>query len=351
MRRARSLHRLAPLAPLAPLAALALVTGCEAILGIPSEVSRQGPADGAAGDALVEASPELDAGLDAADAPADSTLDREAAPPACDSTKNFAAPKLVASLSTAAKEGTPRFTEDELTVYFDGERDGGLGRFDLYTATRKSIDDDFGPPTPIPGVNSAINDFAPNLTPDGLTIIFERQNPLSLDSNIFRATRLATTDPFDPPAEIANLNTADYEATPFTRGSADEIWFVTSRGGVPVDIQLATFVSGTGYTVSTPANVNSPGFDDLAPILSADKLALYFSSDRPLTGFASYNVWVSTRSTPTGVFSEPIPVPNVNSNSSDEPSWISKDGCRLYVVSNRPGGAGGQDIYVAARPK
>ena len=165
------------------------------------------------------------------------------------------------------------------------------------------------------------------------------------------SARLAATDPFDPPTEIANLNTTDYEATPFTRGSADEIWFVTSRGGVPVDIQLATFVAGTGYTVSTPANVNSAGFDDLAPILSADRLALYFSSDRPLAGFGSYNIWVSTRSTPTGVFSEPIPVPNVNSNSSDEPSWISKDGCRLYVVSNRPGGAGGQDIYVATRPK
>jgi hypothetical protein len=29
------------------------------------------------------------------------------------------------------------------------------------------------------------------------------------------------------------------------------------------------------------------------------------------------------------------------------PSWISPDGCRMYISSNR---AGNNDIYVAARP-
>ena len=41
----------------------------------------------------------------------------------------------------------------------------------------------------------------------------------------------------------------------------------------------------------------------------------------------------------------------VNSAQGDEPGWISADGCRLYLYSNRPGGMGMQDIYVAKRPK
>jgi Tol biopolymer transport system component len=39
----------------------------------------------------------------------------------------------------------------------------------------------------------------------------------------------------------------------------------------------------------------------------------------------------------------------VNSSSSDVGTWMSPDGLELYFNSNRPGGYGGLDIYVARR--
>jgi len=49
-------------------------------------------------------------------------------------------------------------------------------------------------------------------------------------------------------------------------------------------------------------------------------------------------------------WSEPINLgPNVNSTSMDRAPAISKDGLSLYFASSRPGGFGGEDIYVSQR--
>jgi len=49
-------------------------------------------------------------------------------------------------------------------------------------------------------------------------------------------------------------------------------------------------------------------------------------------------------------WSEPINLgPLVNSTSMDRAPAISKDGLSLYFASNRPGGFGGEDIYVSQR--
>src|SRR5262245_36954538 len=42
--------------------------------------------------------------------------------------------------------------------------------------------------------------------------------------------------------------------------------------------------------------------------------------------------------------------PTINSSSIDFGPVISKDGLSLYLASNRPGGFGGQDIWVSQRP-
>ena len=39
----------------------------------------------------------------------------------------------------------------------------------------------------------------------------------------------------------------------------------------------------------------------------------------------------------------------MNSTSMDRAPAISKDGLSLYFASNRPGGFGGEDIYVSQR--
>lgn len=102
--------------------------------------------------------------------------------------------------------------------------------------------------------------------------------------------------------------------------------------------------------IKTITSVNTPSFD-LSPVISKNGLALYFSSNRAAPGHLGTNIWVATRATPSADFNAPVIVANVNSDVSDYLGFISGDGCRLYLVSDRPSGKGGQDIYLASRPK
>ena len=115
---------------------------------------------------------------------------------------------------------------------------------------------------------------------------------------------------------------------------------------------------------STPVNlgpvVNTP-FDDNHPAISKNGLSLYITSNRPggvngknLTGFIE--IWVSQRASLEGDWGTPVnldafnSVPVVNSVKSGTavPSF-SADGHLLFFNSDRPGGLGGNDLWVSRR--
>ena len=90
-------------------------------------------------------------------------------------------------------------------------------------------------------------------------------------------------------------------------------------------------------------------YNDRAPFPSLDGSALFFSSDRPLPGSESvasdFNLWVA-RKDEAGEWSEPEPVPDVNSEANDFHAAVTRDGV-LYFSSDRPGGLGMYDLYRA----
>jgi hypothetical protein len=55
--------------------------------------------------------------------------------------------------STASDE-TPRFADNDLTLYFASSRAGGVGGLDIYKVTRPSVTGAWGTPALVPGVNS-----------------------------------------------------------------------------------------------------------------------------------------------------------------------------------------------------
>jgi hypothetical protein len=94
--------------------------------------------------------------------------------------------------------------------------------------------------------------------------------------------------------------------------------------------------------------VNSPVRDGQSRI-SADGLALYFSSLRP-GGYGSFDIYVTTRVTKNDPWGPAVNLgPKINHSGIDRVGGISADGLDLYIESNRPGGYGDQDIYVAKR--
>jgi hypothetical protein len=275
-------------------------------------------------------------------------------PPACDVGKDFGDPVLVASVSTPEDEGSARLTPDERTLYFDGVREGGASgnaSFDLFVTTRADTGDSFGPSSRVvPPSDPTLNEYAPSLTDDGLTLFFERQAMGSSVSNIYSTKRATIADAFGAPALVSGVNTSGYDANPFVRGDAGEIWFVATGADTTIDIFHARS-NGAGSYASSPVSEVNSAFGDYYPVISADGRTLYFASDRPLPGGGGLDIWAARRADATGKFDAPLPLANVNTTADEEPTWISADGCRLYLASNRPGGRGAKDIYVSTRPK
>lgn len=99
--------------------------------------------------------------------------------------------------------------------------------------------------------------------------------------------------------------------------------------------------------VQLPAPVNGASADG-CNYISRDGLALYFASVRA-GGSGVNDIWVATRTSINESFSNVTVLTNVNSAGQDQCPAITDDGQWLYFVSNRTGGCGDLDLYVAAR--
>ena len=137
-----------------------------------------------------------------------------------------------------------------------------------------------------------------------------------------------------------------------------ELYFCSDRPGDQGDWGIwVTTRPTTDDDWGTPVNlgptVNSSK-DDWAPSISADKLSLYFSSDRP--GCRGYSdIWVTTRVSVSDPWSEPVNLgTTVNSSAWDAAPSISANGLSLFFGSNREKTGTAYStlcyIYVTTRP-
>jgi hypothetical protein len=87
---------------------------------------------------------------------------------------------------------------------------------------------------------------------------------------------------------------------------------------------------------------------DLSPSLTADGLRIYFYSDRA-GGSGGYDIWTAVRASWATPFSAPVPVAELDTASADRDPHVSADGLVMFFASDRPGGVGSNDIWVATR--
>lgn len=100
----------------------------------------------------------------------------------------------------------------------------------------------------------------------------------------------------------------------------------------------------------TPINhideINS-NFDDLMPYITRDGKKLYFVSNRP-GGYGGFDIWYSERDLQTGRWSKPVNLgPNINTEYDEITPFLTQHGQKLVFASNRPGGIGQFDLYVS----
>jgi len=120
---------------------------------------------------------------------------------------------------------------------------------------------------------------------------------------------------------------------------------------------LIASIANADFTFGTPTNLGPPVNDSYGVrgmCISRDGLSLYFSSNRP-GGYGGYDLWVATRETTDDNWGDPVNLGQPANTVYDvwDPS-ISSDGLSLYFADGFygpfiPGGYGNMDLWVATR--
>jgi hypothetical protein len=246
----------------------------------------------------------------------------------CDPAKPFGTPTSLAGINSSSNEMGAHLTADELTLYFSSDRPGS-NSVDIYRASRSSSTDDFGTPERVVELSSSNTEHMPIVSPDGSVVYFLR------GSNVF----------------VAAANTAGVFGVPSPVPAADHpqalcCGVLTASGlyqggnDIVFSPRAATGELGPAQPVM-PLNSPQP---DAYPALDGAERTILFSSNRESSG----EIWMATRSSIEAPFDQPTKVDELSGLGG--PTWLSLDGCELYLESPRAGGLGASDIYIARRP-
>ena len=146
-----------------------------------------------------------------------------------------------------------------------------------------------------------------------------------------------------------NVNTSGFETAPFLSADGQTLYFSTnfqSNNG-NLNIWSCPMVDGVaGPRTRLPSPINGSAHD-CCPVVSPDGTTMYLCSDRS-GGSGDLDVWVAQRV--GGEWQAPVNLGEaVNSALIDCPRWLSDDGLNLIVASNRYGRIGGADLWSVVR--
>lgn len=136
---------------------------------------------------------------------------------------------------------------------------------------------------------------------------------------------------------------------PFISRDGRTLYFASNRGGGEggYDIWFSRKV-GSGW--SEPQNLGptiNTAFNESSPFINDAGDKMYFASDG-LAGFGGLDLYYSEGA--IGNFSEPVNLgAPINSSYNDFGSLWMDDDSLVYFTSDRPGGAGRDDIYIGRR--
>jgi Tol biopolymer transport system component len=288
-------------------------------------------------------------GFDAGDAGDATLLDVSAdAPRTCGP---FAAPvQLPGPVNQLSDdEWAPAVSADELSLYFYCFRSGGPGAPDLWHATRASRTDLFSPPTPLSEVSSTARESSPSVTGDDLLIAFASDVGGGME-DLYLASRASRADSFGAPVKNDELSSALDDGSPELSADGLEVMFQSNRGS-STDLYLASRPdrSSPFSNVILLPGINTLGAER-TPTWSTDELELFFVSDRP-GGVGQLDLWHATRATREEPFGGVENLAILNSTGDEYAPTLSVDGTHLYYSYNAPYSGGGStaQIWVATR--
>jgi hypothetical protein len=241
-------------------------------------------------------------------------------------------------------------------------------------------------------LDSTVDDWAPTLSDDGLTLVFDSGRGASED--LYISLRATTADAFGAPTSIASLNSGTLNESNATFSGSFLYFSTFNPTTMTIDFHVAPYLGNGVFGASQSVTPGVPGF---AVALSADGLELFYTANpsqnvdvlRHATRSATDMAWTTDSSldsfTPGGTvggwpsfdearqtlyfertvgagLAELVSTTRANASAAfgaatvvsmigvqnGDPE-ISSDGTTLLFASDRAGGDGLFDLYMAMR--
>jgi hypothetical protein len=234
-------------------------------------------------------------------------------------------------INTSHREAEPSFTSSGRTMYFNcNDEDICMTQLaGTWADGRWTTPRIVGEP-----ISSPYIDVEPVISPDGRNLYITSNRPFGSGDGMPGLSMYV-----DVLWAVGYMITDRLGISLFGGLGHDRVWVSHQLGGVwsaPEDVNQ----------VPGEPHVNGP-FNDHCLFVSPDGTEAFWTSDRP-GGFGVNDIWTSRLV--DGKWTTPENLGHdANSVANEHHAMLSPDRQSLYVTSDRPGGLGGDDIYVTTR--
>jgi WD40-like Beta Propeller Repeat len=280
-------------------------------------------------------------------------------------------PVDAAGVNTTALDGCPIQSPDGHSLHIASNRAGGAGGLDLWVAHRDGSDDAWSNPVNLndaagEDLNTVADEFCP--TPVRGNGLFFVRRPSACGLGDIYFTRFNPERGWSEPERLAcapeGPNTALDEMGPsyVTGGGGARLYYSSSRapaqgGLVPGDIFVSRMgAGGTFGPGELVEELSDPLANDIQPNVLKGGREVVFSSNRA-GGKGSQDIWVAIRDNGGDSWSQPVNLANagdasqqVNTSASETRPSLSWHGETLYF-GRAPAAGGPGDVYAATRDR
>ncbi len=265
-------------------------------------------------------------------------------------------------INSAYDDATPCVTADGKMLAFNTRRPEdpnspidieGDGKYyqDIYVSYFDTVNKKWTPAQPVPGnVNTDAHDAITSISPDGKTIFIYKNDTRDHEASggdIFISkimkNKWKTPEPIGKP-----INSTYWEGGACLSPDGKTLYFTSERKGGfgHSDIWMSTKINNKEWSkpVNLGSTVNTP-YDEVGLFMAPDGKTLFFCSNGP-NSMGSYDIFKTTYE--NGQWTTPVNLGYpINTEFSDGPISIDATGRVAYFSSDRPGGLGEKDIYMA----
>jgi hypothetical protein len=191
-------------------------------------------------------------------------------------------------------DSAPEISPDGLSLLFTSERAGGLGDRDLWMSTRSDVAGTWDTIVNLAGLNSALSDDEPELRFDGKELLFQRNF-----SDVFVATRPSASDAWGAPTPLGpQINFANRRSTsPVLTPDGLTMLFSSDVDGGEWDMDIYMSSRPDLESAWGPATRLGPEINTAAVEWAADVGSdgfFYFNRADQVDAWTSYEIWRAT---------------------------------------------------------